>query len=148
MSRGDRWLIVLPLALTGVGVIMVYSSSAILGITRYQDPNHFLFKQLFRAILDATHQEGQSSTLYSNIYDLKNGEIFELTVWLHKMPTGHAPSTFNRRVKPAFLLPHDLSLPVGLAPLPALSPRRCKQGWYNARGEGLRVRGHAGFMQR
>ena len=28
---------------------MVYSSSAILGITRYQDPNHFLFKQLVRA---------------------------------------------------------------------------------------------------
>src|SRR5437867_2556434 len=70
------------------------------------------------------------------------------TTWLHKMPTRHAPSTFNCRVKPAFLLPHDLSFPVGLAPLPALSPRRCKQGWYNARGEGLRVRGHAGFMQR
>src|SRR5262249_21353152 len=34
-----------------VGVIMVYSSSAILGITRYQDPNHFLVKQLFRAVL-------------------------------------------------------------------------------------------------
>src|SRR5213592_3288386 len=36
-------------------------------------------------------------------------------------------------VKPAFLLAHDLSFPVVLAPLPALSPRRCKQGWYNAR---------------
>jgi cell division protein FtsW len=51
VSRGDRWLWVLPLALTAIGVIMVYSSSAILGITRYQDPNHFLFKQLFRAAL-------------------------------------------------------------------------------------------------
>jgi cell division protein FtsW len=30
---------------------MVYSSSAILGITRYQNPNHFLFKQLFRVVL-------------------------------------------------------------------------------------------------
>ena len=49
MNRGDRWLRIAPLALTAVGVIMVYSSSAILGITRYQDPNHFLFKQVFRA---------------------------------------------------------------------------------------------------
>ena len=51
MSRGDRWLLVLPLALTAVGLIMVYSSSAILGLTRYHDPNHFLTKQLFRVAL-------------------------------------------------------------------------------------------------
>src|SRR5881396_811205 len=60
------------------------------------------------------------------------------TLWLHKKRAGHAPSTFNCRVKPAFLLTHELSFPVGLAPLPALSPHRCKQSWYNARGEGLR----------
>ncbi len=51
MNRGDRWLIVLPLALTAVGVIMVYSSSAILGITRYSDAHHFLWKQCIRAAL-------------------------------------------------------------------------------------------------
>jgi cell division protein FtsW len=49
VNRGDRWLLVLPLALTALGVVMVYSSSAILGITRYQNPNHFLVQQLFRA---------------------------------------------------------------------------------------------------
>jgi len=49
MNRGDRWLIVLPLLLTALGVIMVYSSSAILGITRYQDPNYFLARQFVRA---------------------------------------------------------------------------------------------------
>ncbi|HYM80885.1 MAG TPA: putative lipid II flippase FtsW [Candidatus Limnocylindria bacterium] len=49
MNRGDRWLLVLPLALTALGVVMVYSSSAILGITRHQDPNHFLTKQMLRA---------------------------------------------------------------------------------------------------
>lgn len=48
MSRGDRWLLVLPLALTAVGVVMVYSSSAILGITRFQDPNYYLLRQLAR----------------------------------------------------------------------------------------------------
>ena len=31
--------------------------------------------------------------------------------------------------------------------LARLSPRRCKQHWYNARGEGSRVRGHGPFMQ-
>jgi len=31
--------------------VMVYSSSAILGITRYQDPNYFLTRQLLRAAL-------------------------------------------------------------------------------------------------
>ncbi len=51
MSRGDRWLLILPLILTAVGLVMVYSSSAILGITRYQDPDHFLTKQLFRVVL-------------------------------------------------------------------------------------------------
>jgi cell division protein FtsW len=51
MNRGDRWLLVLPLLLTALGVIMVYSSSTILGITRYQDPNHFLFRQALRAAL-------------------------------------------------------------------------------------------------
>lgn len=51
MNRGDRWLLILPLLLTAVGIVMVYSSSAILGITRYSDPNYFLGKQLMRALL-------------------------------------------------------------------------------------------------
>src|SRR5262249_21568842 len=51
VNRGDRWLLVLPLALTAIGVIMVYSSSAILGITRFHDPNYFLLRQLARAAI-------------------------------------------------------------------------------------------------
>jgi cell division protein FtsW len=51
VSRGDRWLIVLPLILTGLGVVMVFSSSSILGIARYQDPNHFFVRQGLRALL-------------------------------------------------------------------------------------------------
>ncbi len=51
MSRGDRWLLLLALGLAIVGLIMVYSSSAILGITRYQDPNHFLSRQTIRVLL-------------------------------------------------------------------------------------------------
>jgi cell division protein FtsW len=51
MSRGDRWLLALALGLSAVGLVMVYSSSAILGITRYQDPNHFLTRQLLRVLL-------------------------------------------------------------------------------------------------
>jgi cell division protein FtsW len=51
MSRGDRWVLVLALGLSAIGLVMVYSSSAILGITRYQDPNHFLSRQLVRVLL-------------------------------------------------------------------------------------------------
>src|SRR6185295_8753294 len=54
VNRGDRWLLILPLALTAWGVVMVYSSSAILGITRYQDPDYFLVKQMIRAGLGVT----------------------------------------------------------------------------------------------
>jgi len=49
VNRGDRALLLLPLALTAVGVVMVYSSSAILGITRFQDPDYFFTRQLIRA---------------------------------------------------------------------------------------------------
>ena len=51
MNRGDRALLVVPLALTAVGVVMVYSSSAILGITRFQDPDYFFTRQFLRALL-------------------------------------------------------------------------------------------------
>jgi cell division protein FtsW len=51
VRRGDRWLLLLALGLAAVGLIMVYSSSAVLGITRYQDPNHFLSRQTIRILL-------------------------------------------------------------------------------------------------
>ncbi len=51
MNRGDRALLVLPLALTVLGIVMVYSSSAILGITRYSDPDYFFTRQMGRAAL-------------------------------------------------------------------------------------------------
>ena len=51
MNRGDRWLLVLPLVLTAIGLIMVYSASSMLGIQRYHDPNHYLFQQLIRVAL-------------------------------------------------------------------------------------------------
>jgi cell division protein FtsW len=51
VRRGDGWIPVLALALTAVGIVMVYSSTAILGITRYQDPDHFLLRQLGRAAI-------------------------------------------------------------------------------------------------
>jgi len=50
VSRGDRLLLLLAIALAAVGLVMVYSSSAILGITRYQDPNHFLSRQAVRVL--------------------------------------------------------------------------------------------------
>jgi hypothetical protein len=49
---------------------------------RYDIANEMLSKAtklsvpFFKAILDATHQEGNLSTIYSNIYDLKRGIIY------------------------------------------------------------------------
>src|SRR5919109_2447328 len=57
------------------------------------------------------------------------------TPLLHKKTVRHAPCTLKCCAKPVFLLHDDFSFPVELAPHPALSPRRCKQGWCNSRGE-------------
>jgi cell division protein FtsW len=54
VRRGDRWLLVLPLLLTAVGLVMVYSSSAILGLTRYQDPSYYFTRQILRTVLGLT----------------------------------------------------------------------------------------------
>lgn len=51
MNRGDRWLLVLALILTAFGVVMVYSSGSVLGLTKYHNENYFLTKQLERALL-------------------------------------------------------------------------------------------------
>ena len=51
MNRGDRWLIVLALVLTAIGVVMVYSSGSFLGFVKYHDENHFLKMQVSRAAL-------------------------------------------------------------------------------------------------
>lgn len=51
MTRGDRWLVALPLALTAAGLVMVYSSSAILGLTRHHDADIYFVKQLQRGAL-------------------------------------------------------------------------------------------------
>ncbi len=51
MNRGDRWLLVLPLLLTAVGLVMVYSSSAILALTRHQDSSYYFSRQAFRTLL-------------------------------------------------------------------------------------------------
>ena len=49
---------------------------------RYNVANHMFISKseislfLFRSILDAVHQTGMNPTVFSNIYDLKNGEIY------------------------------------------------------------------------
>ena len=47
----DLWLFGLVLALVSVGVVMVYSASAIIAADRFGDPLFFLKKQLFWALL-------------------------------------------------------------------------------------------------
>jgi cell division protein FtsW len=47
----DLWLFAIVVALCSVGVIMVYSASAIIAADRFHDPFHFLKKQFFWAVL-------------------------------------------------------------------------------------------------
>ena len=47
----DMWLFAAVVALVSVGVVMVYSASAILATDRFHDPYFFLKKQLFWAVL-------------------------------------------------------------------------------------------------
>jgi cell division protein FtsW len=47
----DYWLFLVVLVLLGLGVVMVYSASAILATDRFRDAHFFLKKQLFWAVL-------------------------------------------------------------------------------------------------
>lgn len=51
MTRGDRWIVVLALVLTAVGLVMVYSSSSFFAFVRKGDENYFLRQQLVRTLL-------------------------------------------------------------------------------------------------
>ena len=50
-GRFDYILLVVVLALVGIGIVMVYSSSAILSGDRFQDPYYFLKRQAFSAVI-------------------------------------------------------------------------------------------------
>ncbi|AEB08484.1 putative lipid II flippase FtsW [Desulfobacca acetoxidans] len=47
----DHLLMIAPLLLLGIGLVMVFSSSGVLAVDRYQDPTFFLKKQLLYAVL-------------------------------------------------------------------------------------------------
>jgi cell division protein FtsW len=49
--RGDRWLLVLALVLTTVGLVMVYSSGSFFAFVHYHDPNYFLRQQVLRTLI-------------------------------------------------------------------------------------------------
>ena len=49
--RSDRWLFLATLLLVGTSIVMVYSASSFLSMTKYGHPYYFLFKQLAWAVL-------------------------------------------------------------------------------------------------
>lgn len=51
MKRGDRWLIVLALLLTGFGLVMVYSAGSFMAFMKYGDRDYFLRQQIIRTVL-------------------------------------------------------------------------------------------------
>ncbi len=50
-SKADRWLVGVTLALVGLGIVMIYSASAIRAQERFGDPMFFLKKQIVWAAL-------------------------------------------------------------------------------------------------
>ena len=51
LARPDRWLLLLPLAITAVGLVLVYSASSILGLTQHGDAFYYVWRQTVRAVL-------------------------------------------------------------------------------------------------
>ena len=51
MARPDRWLLILPLGLTAVGLVLVYSASSILGLTQHGDAFYYVARQAVRAVI-------------------------------------------------------------------------------------------------
>src|SRR5215475_8719788 len=51
MSRPDHWLLILPLGLTAVGLVLVYSASSILGLTQHGDAFFYVSRQAVRAVI-------------------------------------------------------------------------------------------------
>ena len=49
--RSDKWLFVATLALVCVSVVMVYSASAMMALDKFQQPYHYLTRQLMWAVL-------------------------------------------------------------------------------------------------
>ena len=49
--RSDKWLFLATLLLVGTSIVMVYSASSFLSMTKYGHPYYFLFKQLAWAVL-------------------------------------------------------------------------------------------------
>jgi cell division protein FtsW len=66
----DLWLFALVLALASLGVVMVYSASAIMAADRFHDPLYFLKKQLFWAVL------GVCALWFGMHYDYRRLERF------------------------------------------------------------------------
>jgi cell division protein FtsW len=64
-ARGDRWLLVATLVLVGLGIVMIYSASAIRAQERFGDPTFFLKRQAIWAAL------GLSAMAWAATWDLK-----------------------------------------------------------------------------
>jgi len=51
LARPDRWLLILPLGLTAIGLVLVYSASSILGLSQHGDAFYFVSRQALRAAI-------------------------------------------------------------------------------------------------
>jgi cell division protein FtsW len=65
--RPDMWVFGVAVVLLSIGVVMVYSASAIVAADRFQDPYFFLKKQVFWALLGAACLWGALRTDYRRL---------------------------------------------------------------------------------
>ncbi len=127
MNRGDRWLLLLPLILTGVGVIMVYSSSASLGLTLHHDPNYFLSRQLGRVALGLLALWGATRVDLRRLEDWSLRILIVAVALLIVVPVvGHVAKGAARSLRYGFLSlqPTDLGRLAAVVFLASLLRRR------------------------
>jgi cell division protein FtsW len=110
----DYWLFVVVLALLGLGVVMVYSASAILATDRLRDPHFFLKKQFFWAVLGLAVMWGVMAVDYRRWRPLIGpllGVAFALLVLVLIPPFGQSINGTRRWLRwgPVSLQPTELA---------------------------------------
>jgi cell division protein FtsW len=110
----DLWLFGVVIVLLSIGVVMVYSASAIVAADRFRDPYHFLTKQIFWAVLGCL---GLWAALRVDYHRLERwmlpllGVAAVLLVLVLVPPFGHAINGARRwiRLGPVSFQPAELA---------------------------------------
>jgi cell division protein FtsW len=129
----DVWLFAAALILLSIGVVMVYSASAIMAADRFRDPYHFLKKQLFWAVLGCLALWGALRVDYRRLERWTVpalGVAAVLLVLVLVPPFGHAINGARRwiRLGPMSFQPAELAKLALVGFLATFLARRADEG--------------------